>query len=88
MSLYIQEAGLLQKVTAEQMPMFVENDAHSLYVLRHHLTIAHLGFAVLLQPGIKHTPMAVMHAPWEVAGPPVFIWKTYTPIASCTLAWM
>lgn len=67
MSLYIQEAGLLQKVTAEQMPMLVENDAHSLHVLRHHLTIAHLGFAVLLQPGIKHTPMAVMHAPgrWQ-----------------------
>lgn len=63
------------------MPTLVENDAHSLHVLRHHLAIAHLRFAVLLQPGIKHTPRAVTYAPWEVAGPPGFIYKTYTPIA-------
>lgn len=37
----IQEAGLFQKVTDEQMPMLVENDAYSLHVLQHLLAITH-----------------------------------------------
>ena len=45
----IQEAGLVQKVTAEQVPTLVGNDARSLHILQMHKSHSLMGISIITE---------------------------------------